>query len=307
MRAAYFSESAEVSSGLNESSRYIESGDRDGNTTLELSRATAARVLNLTPRRRHTTDAVVHRFDRFVLDVGSRELWAGDRSIRLQSQPFELLVLLLARAGHVVEREELHRRLWPDGTFVDYEHGLNAAIKRLRNALGDDAERPRFIETIPRRGYRFVAAVPDDDRCVQRGAFPVHVPCPRLAVLPAICAGPNQQFAEGFTEELRAQIGRVSAGDVAVIARSSSLLVGAQPRRASEIGEALRADYVLETSVRGDGDRFRITVCLVETIGETHVWSETVDYRSTTPLTTQVEAATHLAQSVTDALAQLRR
>jgi DNA-binding winged helix-turn-helix (wHTH) protein len=290
-----------VPHGLNERFRHIESGDSDSSTTLELS-GTSARVLNLTTGRRHRADAPVHRFERFVLDVGSRELWAGDRTIRLQSQPFEILALLLARAGHVVEREELHRRLWPDGTFVDYEHGLNAAIKRLRNALGDDAERPRFIETIPRRGYRFVASVLDDDRGVRPRAFPVRAHCPRLAVLPATHAGPDQHFAEGFTEELRAQIGRVSAGAVAVIARSSSILVGATPRRVSEIGEALRVDYVLEGSVRGDGDRFRITVCLVETIGETHVWSETVECRSARPLTTQVEVATRFAQSVTEAL-----
>ena len=259
-------------------------------TTLELAESRAD--LEVRPIAR------VHRFDRFMLDIGSRELRAGGRSIRLQSQPFEILLLLLGRAGHVVEREELCKRLWPDGTFVDYEHGLNAAIKRLRQALGDDAERPRFIETIPRRGYRFVASV-SDDRDVR-----LNMPCARLAVLPATHTGSDPHFAEGFTEELRAELGRVSAGAVAVIARSSSTLFGAAPRRASEIGEALRADYVLEGSIRSDGDRLRITVCLVETIGETHVWSETVECRSTRLLSTQVEVAAHLAQSVTYALRQ---
>jgi DNA-binding winged helix-turn-helix (wHTH) protein len=272
-----------VRRGSTQSFRHIES-------TLELTESSADLPVRGV--------ACVRRFDRFMLDVGSRELRAGGRSIRLQSQPFEILLLLLGRAGHVVEREELRRRLWPDGTFVDYEHGLNAAIKRLRNALGDDAERPRFIETIPRRGYRFVASVSDD-----RDACPT-MPRARLAVLPATHTGSDHHFAEGFTEELRAELGRISAGAVAVIARSSSILVGAEPRRASEIGEALRADYVLEGSVRSDGDRLRITVCLVETIGETHVWSETVECRSTRPLNTQVEVAARLAQSVTQALRQ---
>ena len=74
-----------------------------------------------------------------------------------QWQPFEILRTMLERPGDVVTRDELRRRLWPDGTFVDFEHGLNAAVKRLRAALGDAADNPRFIETLPRRGYRFIA------------------------------------------------------------------------------------------------------------------------------------------------------
>src|SRR5919108_5902779 len=96
------------------------------------------------------------RFGAFELDIRSRELRRGDRCIRLQEQPFEILRMMLERPGDVVTREELRQRLWPEGTFVDFEHSLNAAIKRLRAALGDDAERPTFIETVPRRGYRFI-------------------------------------------------------------------------------------------------------------------------------------------------------
>src|SRR5919206_3880640 len=99
------------------------------------------------------------RFESFELDVRSRELRKGKSRIRLQEQPFEILRLMLERPGDVVTREELARRLWPDGTFVDFEHSLNAAVKRLRAALGDDADNPRFVETLPRRGYRFIAAL----------------------------------------------------------------------------------------------------------------------------------------------------
>ena len=74
-----------------------------------------------------------------------------------ESHRFEILRLMLERPGDIVTREQLRRRLWPDGTFVDFEHSLNAAVKRLRAALGDDAENPRFVETLPRRGYRFIA------------------------------------------------------------------------------------------------------------------------------------------------------
>jgi DNA-binding winged helix-turn-helix (wHTH) protein len=87
----------------------------------------------------------------------ARELMKGGARIRLQEQPFQILRLLLTRAGGVVTREELRDRLWPNGTFVDFEHSLNAAVKRLRAALGDDAKAPRYIETLPRRGYRWIA------------------------------------------------------------------------------------------------------------------------------------------------------
>ncbi len=88
----------------------------------------------------------------------TRELMIGTARIRLQEQPFRILQLLLVRPGAVVTRDELRDLLWPNGTFVDFEHSLNAAIKRLRAVLGDDAKAPRFIETLPRRGYRWIAS-----------------------------------------------------------------------------------------------------------------------------------------------------
>jgi len=93
-----------------------------------------------------------------ALHEPTRELRKGDARIRLQEQPFQILQLLLDRPGAVITRDELRDRLWPDGTFVDFEHSLNAAVKRLRAALGDDAREPRYIETLPRRGYRWIAA-----------------------------------------------------------------------------------------------------------------------------------------------------
>jgi DNA-binding winged helix-turn-helix (wHTH) protein len=90
--------------------------------------------------------------------VHSRELRNGPTVVRLQRQPFEILCLMLEHRGTVVTREQLRRRLWPDGTFVDYEHSINAAVKRLRTALGDDAVEPKFVETVPRRGYRLLVA-----------------------------------------------------------------------------------------------------------------------------------------------------
>ena len=90
------------------------------------------------------------------------ELRRNGTRVRLQEQPFQILALLLERAGEVVTREELQRKLWAADTFVDFDNGLNIAIKKLRTALGDDAEAPRYIETLPRRGYRFLAQVTVD-------------------------------------------------------------------------------------------------------------------------------------------------
>lgn len=104
--------------------------------------------------RRGTT-----QFGPFELDLQSGELSRGGHKIRLQGQSFQILALLLARPNEVVTREELHQQLWPADTFVDFDHGLNNAIKRLREALGDSADKPRYIETLPRKGYRFVGVI----------------------------------------------------------------------------------------------------------------------------------------------------
>ena len=99
------------------------------------------------------------RFGAYELDEAARELRKNGLSIHLQDQPWEVLRALLERPGEVVSREDLRRRLWPDGTFVDYEQSLNKAVNKLREALCDSADKPRYVETVSRRGYRFVAAV----------------------------------------------------------------------------------------------------------------------------------------------------
>ncbi len=103
--------------------------------------------------------APVVRFGAFELDLRAGELRKHGLKIKLQDQPFQILVMLLEQPGQVVTREQLHQKLWAEGTFVDFEHGLNAAIQRLRQALGDSAENPRFVQTLARHGYRFLAPV----------------------------------------------------------------------------------------------------------------------------------------------------
>ncbi|MGH2395581.1 MAG: winged helix-turn-helix domain-containing protein [Terriglobales bacterium] len=103
-------------------------------------------------------------FAGFALDLRSGELTSDNKRIYLQQQPLEVLRMLLERSGEMVSREDLRERLWPGDTFVDFDHGLNKAVQKLRNALGDDSESPRFIETLPRRGYRFIASVSKAER-----------------------------------------------------------------------------------------------------------------------------------------------
>ncbi|MBA0087231.1 MAG: winged helix-turn-helix domain-containing protein, partial [Acidobacteria bacterium Pan2503] len=101
----------------------------------------------------------VIRFATFEVHLPAGRLCRNGLRVRLQDQPFQVLAMLLERPGEVVTREELRARLWPSNTLVDFDHGLNAAVKRLRDALGDSAENPRFVETLARRGYRFLAPV----------------------------------------------------------------------------------------------------------------------------------------------------
>jgi len=100
-----------------------------------------------------------YRFGAFEADGATGELRRQGLRIKLNAQPFQVLLLLLDRPGQLLTREEISRELWPDGTFVDYEHGVNSAVNRIREALGDTAASPRFVETLARRGYRFVAPV----------------------------------------------------------------------------------------------------------------------------------------------------
>jgi DNA-binding winged helix-turn-helix (wHTH) protein len=99
------------------------------------------------------------RFDVFEVDLRAEELYKAGHKVKLQVQPFHVLAMMLERPGEVVTREELQKRLWPADTFVDFDHSLNTAIKKLRQALGDDKNKPRFIETLPKRGYRFLGVV----------------------------------------------------------------------------------------------------------------------------------------------------
>jgi DNA-binding winged helix-turn-helix (wHTH) protein len=123
-----------------------------------------------------------YRFGIFEADADAAELRRQGVRIKLNAQPFQVLVMLLERPGELLTREEISRELWPDGTFVDFEHGVNSAINRIREALGDTASNPRFVETLARRGYRFVAPVekitPTEDAAITATPEPLAAQIP---------------------------------------------------------------------------------------------------------------------------------
>ena len=124
-----------------------------------------------------TTSQGPIRFSDFHVDFRSGELRKHGARIKLQVQPFQVLQILLEHPGELVTREELQKRIWPVDTFVDFDHGLNNAVKKLREALGDDADKPRFIETLSKRGYRFIGTIQDGAPvAAQRDAAVVKAP-----------------------------------------------------------------------------------------------------------------------------------
>ncbi len=118
-----------------------------------------------------TTTRETFCFGEFELDVDAGELRRKNRRLKLQPQPFKLLLLLVRKAGTLVSRDEIRRELWPDGTFVDFDQSVNFSIKQIRDVLGDDADRPLYIETVPRRGHRFIAPISTPGQAAPRPSF----------------------------------------------------------------------------------------------------------------------------------------
>jgi len=217
---------------------------------------------------------LVVRFGTFEVNLHSRELRKRGMRIRLEEKPFRILEMLLERAGQVVTRRTLRERLWPD-TNVGFEHGLNTAVNKLRDLLGDSARSPRFVETLPRLGYRFIAPVvmPENTNAAAAKKMLLVLPFENLG-------GDSEQecFADGLTEEMISQLGQLNPKRLGVIARTSAIQYKATKKSIREIAAELHVDCVLEGSVRYDGRRMRITGQLIEARDQTHLWSATYDH-----------------------------
>jgi TolB-like protein/Flp pilus assembly protein TadD len=234
------------------------------------------------------------RFGVFEADLASGELRKHGHRLRLPEQAFQILVMLLARPGAIVTRAELRERLWPGRTFMDFDHALNKAVNVLRSALGDNAVNPRFVETVARRGYRFVAPVMSEPA----PALPQRI---RLAVLPFenVTADAEQEFfGDGLTEEMISELGQLSPGRLGIIARTSAMQYKRSGKRADEIGKELNVDYLLEGSVRRVETRARITVQLIHACDQTQLWAQSYDRELADIFQVQREVSRRVADSL---------
>jgi len=272
-----------------------------------------------------------YKFGIFELDLGARELRKNGLKVKLQDQPLTMLELLLERAGALVTREEVQKHLWPQDTFVDFEKGLNTAAFNLRTALGDDAENPRFVQTVPKQGYRFIApveALRDDPAPEPVVSVEVKKPRPLwpavaalilivaaaawvvkrfvfaappgrvvLAVLPfENLSGDKSQeyFSQGQTDELITQLSRVNPGRLGVIGFATVSTYAQKDPVA--IGRELRVQYVVEGSVQRTGSRVHINARLLETKERTAIWAK--GYDGDFSAQTVEEVAQDIAQSI---------
>ena len=227
-------------------------------------------------------------FGQFEIDEKTGELRKGGTKIRLQEQPLQILQLLLEHPGEIVTREELRKRVWPTDTFVDFDHGINNAIKRLREALGDTAETPRYVETLPRRGYRFVGKIQSNDHRVRS-----------LAVLPLenLSRDPEQEyFADGLTEALITSLAKISA--LRVISRTTAMHYKGVHRPLPEIARELGVETVVEGTVLRSGDRVRISAQLINASSDMHLWADSYDRDLRDILVLQSEVARAIAKEI---------
>lgn len=249
------------------------------------------------------TDGVL-RFDVFELDVRAGELRKRGVKVRLQGQPLRVLATLLKRAGDLVTREELRTEIWPADTFVDFDHSLHNAIARIRETLGDSAETPHYIETLPRRGYRFMERVDEIKPEASTSTLRPRVGSDArgiqaIAVLPLedLSGEPGHEyFADGMTEALITSLAKIKA--LRVISRTSAMQYKGARKSLPRIARELNVDAVIEGSVLRSGERVRITTQLIHATRDQHLWAESYERDFRDILSLQSEIARQVANQV---------
>ena len=272
------------------------------------------------------------RFGEFEVDLRSHEVRTGGRLVRLQGQPFRILEALLEQPGQLVTREELQLRLWSEDTHVDFERGLGSAVRKLREALNDRARKPRFVETVSGRGFRFIAPVQrtsDSGSATEEPMRAFRVVPKRGALLAAVILGlvvggvtlvyrggpsgraslgsvvvlpldnlsedPDQEyFADGMTDALIHRLARIDS--LGVVSLTTAMRYKESSRSRRQIAQELNVDAVLEGSVEHSGGRVRVTVQLIEGERDIQLWSESFDYADEEVLTLQSEVALAVAR-----------
>lgn len=274
------------------------------------------------------------RFGIFEFDRATRELRRDGVPVRLQAQPAQVLAVLLANAGLVVSREDLRQAVWGAETFVDFERGLNFCVAQIRSALGDSAESPRFIRTLPKRGYQFIAPAADLD-----AAPPPIPPSPRRALLwpalaflfllialvlvgqrwlaahstvrIAVARFDNEtgnpaldHFADGLTDSVVADLTTSSPGRFGVIGNAAILRTPRNRRDLLAIANTLKVRYVVLGQVQGDSTHPRVLAHLIRLPEQTHLWVTRRDNLSLDdPARAQTEIAARIASEFARKLA----
>lgn len=306
---------------------------------------------------------MVLRFGNFELDRTRYQLRRNGKVVRLERIPMELLLLLAERRGELVGREEILGRVWGTDTYLETDSSINTAMRKVRQALGDNAEKPAFIETVTGKGYRFVAKVTEvsgPETSLMKDGEPgaLALPCEppvaaaqsathaqmllagngfgtpadlrsrrillgALAAMSAVGAaaflvGRNgrrvtvavlpfenlssdreqEYFVEGLEEETVTVLGGLNPEEMRVIARSSTRIYRKQERDLAEISQALGADYLLEGSVRREGERVRLTVKLIRASDRTQVWAKSFDRSGAGVIEIQEELGNAIAQQI---------
>jgi TolB-like protein/DNA-binding winged helix-turn-helix (wHTH) protein/Tfp pilus assembly protein PilF len=264
------------------------------------------------------------RFGSFEVNPRTGELRKQGLHIKLHEKPLQVLLALLEHPGEVVTRKELQERLWPGDTFVEFENGLNNAISRLREALGDTAESPRFIETVPRRGYRFLPEVSQSSPASRAANFRpwlivfgsvlgvsliigavFRLPTSRkpvirsLAVLPFRNLGTgtaDDYFTDGMTDAVTTELAKLSVSKV--ISETSVAQFKDTKKSVPDIAHMLDVDAIVEGAVLREGNQVRITVQLIGADTDRHLWAESYQRQMKDILALQDEVALGVAHAI---------
>jgi len=273
------------------------------------------------------------RFDDFEMDLHAGELRKGGQVVSLPPQPFKVLSLLVRRTGELVTRDEIRQEIWGDQTAVDFERGLNFAINKIRSALGESAEAARYVETLPRRGYRFLRPVETAPESLPAETIPVEtVQRRKRRLIPALGGGlvllllggylgaqywrasgrirsiavlpfenlshdaADDYLADGTTEALITDLGRVST--LPVTSKTSSGRYRKSAKTLTEIARELKAGAIVEGAVLRSGDRLRVSVQLIDAGADRQIWSDSYDRRLGDVLTLQGEIAAAIAEAI---------
>jgi TolB-like protein/DNA-binding winged helix-turn-helix (wHTH) protein/lipoprotein NlpI len=273
-----------------------------------------------------------YRFGVFTLDARTGDLRKHGIPIKLQDLPAQALLALIERQGELVSREELRRKLWAEGTFVDFEHSISSAINKVRTALNDSAKHPRYIETVGRQGYRFIYPVtPVFAPQAPRKSAPEiptyrwtrfwvavlvvgitiggvaywkihensHSSVRSIAVLPLknLSTDPEQEFfSEGLTDELITRL--ASLQGLRVISRTSSMQYKDSKKTLPEIAQELHVDAILEGSVQRSGGRIRVTAELIHAVDDHHIWAQSYERDQRDIFEVQNEVTSAIAESI---------